>query len=187
MESSKKIQIGQVDVSSLAPKSTTTRNFVSCKTLGAVTTGAGTTVWTSMYKKLIPANTVTDLDELSIEGKCEALSIVQSKTIGFLVNSVDDVTTATEIGSAGAWVAGATRLALRREYIQRSTNLRGISTVFTGTTDEAASILATSPNTDVNYAFNPAVDNWVYFAVRGGTSDTFQKTLFEIKITPNLS
>jgi hypothetical protein len=187
MESSKKIQIGQVDVSTLAPKATTTRNFVSCKTLGAVTTGLGSGVWASMYKKLIPANTVTDLDELSIEGKCEALSIVQSKTIGILINSVDDLATATEIGSAGSFVAGASRMPIRREYTQRGTNLRGISTSFSSSTDENVSLLQTTQNSDVDYAFNPAFDNWVYFAVKGSTSDTFQKTLFEIKITPNLS
>ena len=165
---------------------TTTRNLVSDKAIGATTGGGGASIWTEIYKKLIPSNTINDLDELAFEGICEALTIVQSKSIGILVNSTDDIATAIEIGSSGAWVAGAKRLNLRRELIQRGTNLRGISTAFGGSTDESVSTLQTSQNQFLDYAFNPAVDNYVFFAVKGNLSDNFRKTLFEIKITPNL-
>ena len=163
-----------------------TRNFVSDKALGATTAAGGTVTWIEIYKKLIPANTINDLDELAVEGICEALTSVQSKSIGILVNSTDDIATAIEIGSSGNWVAGASRLNLRRELILRGTNLRGISTAFAGTTDEAVSILQVSQNQFLDYTFNPAIDNYVFFAVKGNTSDNFRKTLFEIKITPNL-
>jgi hypothetical protein len=187
MESTKKIKIGQVDVSTLATKATTTRTSPSCKNLGAVISGGGTSTWVSLYKKLIPAGTITDLDEIAVEGKIEALSNVATKTIGFLINYVDDISTATEIGSAGTWASGASRLIMRREYTQRATNWRGISTAFSSSTDENVSILQSSQNTDVDYPFNPAIDNWIYLAVKANVSDTFQKTLFEMKITPNLS
>jgi hypothetical protein len=165
---------------------TTTRNFVSDKALGATTAGGGSSIWTEIYKKLIPANTINDLDELAVEGICEALTNVATKSIGILVNSTDNIATAIEIGSTGGWVVGATRLNLRRELILRGTDLRGITTANPGTTDEAINILQTAPNQFLNYAFDPTIDNYVFFAVKGNLSDNFRKTLFEIKITPNL-
>ena len=185
MESTKKIKIGQVDVSTLATVETTTRTVFSCKALGSTTSGAGATVWASLYKREIPAGTITDLDEVGFEGMVEALTNGSSKQIGVLINTVDDTSTAIEIGGSGSWIAGANRMTIRRELIQRGTNLRGISTTYSNPSDETPSLLQTSQNQFSDYALNPANSFWVYLAVKGNVSDTFRKCKLEMTITPH--
>ena len=182
---------GVFDALALKPNLTvSTINFVSCKTLLPVTpiAGAGSGTWVEVYKKLIPANTVADLSEVLFEAICKKVGSTAITVLGILAKSgSDDFATAIEIGSSGNWGATSNRLTIRREYVRRSTSIEGITTVFGNPTDEFSSLTANTSNQFSTYAIDFTQDTWVYLAVKGNASDTFQKTLFEMKITPNLS
>ena len=182
---------GVFDALALKPNLTvSTINFVSCKTLLPVTpiAGAGSGTWVEVYKKLIPANTVADLSEVLFEAIAKKTGSAQVTVLGILAKSgSDDFATAIEIGSSGNWGATSNRLTIRREFVRRSTSIEGITTVFGNPTDEFSSLTANTSNQFSTYAIDFTQDTWVYLAVKGNASDTFQKTLFEMKITPNLS
>jgi hypothetical protein len=182
---------GVFDALALKPNLTvSTINFVSCKTLLPVTpiAGAGSGTWVEVYKKLIPANTVADLSEVLFEAICKKTGSAAITVLGILAKSgSDNFATAIEIGSSGNWGATSNRLNIRREFVRRSTSIEGITTVFSNPTDEFSSLTANTSNQFSTYAIDFTQDTWVYLAVKGNASDTFQKTLFEMKITPNLS
>jgi hypothetical protein len=182
---------GVFDALALKPNLTvSTINFVSCKTLLPVTpiAGAGSGTWVEVYKKLIPANTVADLSEVLFEAICKKTGSAAITVLGILAKSgTDNFATAIEIGSSGNWGATSNRLNIRREYVRRSTSIEGITTVFGNPTDEFSSLTGNTSNQFSTYAIDFTQDTWVYLAVKGNASDTFQKTLFEMKITPNLS
>lgn len=182
---------GVFDALALKPNLTvSTINFVSCKTLLPVTpiAGAGSGTWVEVYKKLIPANTVADLSEVLFEAIAKKTGSAAITVLGILAKSgSDNFATAIEIGSSGNWGATSNRLNIRREFVRRSTSIEGITTVFSNPTDEFSSLTANTSNQFSTYAIDFTQDTWVYLAVKGNASDTFQKTLFEMKITPNLS
>jgi hypothetical protein len=182
---------GVFDALALKPNLTvSTINFVSCKTLLPVTpiAGAGSGTWVEVYKKLIPANTVADLSEVLFEAIAKKTGSAAITVLGILAKSgTDNFATAIEIGSSGNWGATSNRLNIRREYVRRSTSIEGITTVFGNPTDEFSSLTGNTSNQFSTYAIDFTQDTWVYLAVKGNASDTFQKTLFEMKITPNLS
>jgi len=182
---------GVFDALALKPNLTvSTINFVSCKTLLPVTpiAGAGSGTWVEVYKKLIPANTVADLSEVLFEAIAKKTGSAAITVLSILAKSgSDNFATAIEIGSSGNWGATSNRLNIRREYVRRSTSIEGITTVFSNPTDEFSSVTSNTSNQFSTYAIDFTQDTWVYLAVKGNASDSFQKTLFEMKITPNLS
>ncbi len=157
--------------------------LLNCNVIGTYYSGASNKC---LYSILIPANTFNSLDTIEFETRVEKIGTNGSCVIGLYIT-----TTAPTLGSilsggvsialVGVFAAGSNMMPLKREFVVRGSNLRGITLSNNLTTDESISTLGTTANQSTDFAFDRTIDNYIsVYISTANASDTFAKHIFQI-------
>lgn len=161
-------------------KASTKHILLNDNSLGSAIVGT-TTPYQSLFSVLIPANTLSDLDTL----RAKMIAYKTTGTAGttalrLYTNTTNNFSTATQLAITDSFTAGSTLLSIDREIILRSGSLDIMSTSLGVKSD----ISIGNGGTYGSPSFNPAVDNYLFFAF-SNNGDTVQKRSVVIERTRN--